>query len=54
MRIDWNAQHIVLTGATGGLGQALAEQLSALGARLTLIGRNEQALRKANDCLLHL
>ncbi|HAE90851.1 MAG TPA: short chain dehydrogenase [Idiomarina baltica] len=45
MRIDWNAQHIVLTGATGGLGQALAEQLSALGARLTLIGRNEQALK---------
>ncbi|OIN01908.1 short chain dehydrogenase [Idiomarina sp. MD25a] len=44
MRVDWNAQHIVLTGATGGLGRELASQLTELGARLTLVGRNEAAL----------
>lgn len=44
MRLDWNSQHIVLTGATGGLGRELASQLTDLGVRLTLVGRNETEL----------
>jgi short-subunit dehydrogenase len=35
---------IVLTGATGGLGQALAESLAAAGACLLLTGRNRERL----------
>lgn len=38
--IDWRNQHILLTGATGGLGQELARQLTDKGAKVTLIGRN--------------
>lgn len=35
---------ILLTGATGGLGQALAVQLAAAGSRLLLVGRDEEKL----------
>lgn len=35
---------VVLTGASGGIGRAIAEQLSAAGARLVLVGRNRQKL----------
>ena len=34
----------ILTGASGGIGQALAHQLSAAGARLLLVGRQAQRL----------
>ncbi|MBL4574497.1 MAG: SDR family oxidoreductase [Opitutaceae bacterium] len=42
---------VVLTGASGGLGQAIAKQLAANGARLILIGRNESALDHLLDGL---
>lgn len=37
-------KHIVLTGATGGIGQAAAAQLAATGAQLHLVGRNADKL----------
>jgi short-subunit dehydrogenase len=36
----------VLTGATGGIGQAIAKALYAKGWKLLLVGRNAQALEK--------
>lgn len=38
-----NESRILLTGATGGLGQALARQLAAAGATLLLAGRDTAA-----------
>ena len=38
---------ILLTGASGGIGRALAARLGAAGARVTLFGRREGALRAA-------
>jgi NAD(P)-dependent dehydrogenase (short-subunit alcohol dehydrogenase family) len=37
-----NQQTILITGATSGLGRALAEELAALGATLLLHGRSEE------------
>jgi len=37
---------VLLTGATGGLGQAIARRLSAAGARLVLSGRRGDLLEE--------
>ncbi len=37
-------QLVVLTGASGGIGRAIAEKLDSQGARLILVGRNELKL----------
>lgn len=34
----------LLTGATGGIGRAIAQRLASAGARLTLVGRNREKL----------
>jgi len=39
-------KRILLSGATGGIGWAIAEQLAAAGAHLLLLGRNEDKLRQ--------
>jgi len=44
--VQLNRARIVLTGATGGLGEALAAELSAAGAALLLTGRNAEQLAK--------
>jgi NADP-dependent 3-hydroxy acid dehydrogenase YdfG len=41
----------VVTGATGGIGRAVARQLSAGGAHLILLGRSEARLRVVQDQL---
>jgi len=37
-------EHLLITGATGGIGSALAKTAAALGATVTLTGRNEEKL----------
>ena len=44
-------QRIVVTGATSGIGLAIAEAASAAGARLMLVARNETALREIQQRL---
>ncbi|HET6564760.1 MAG TPA: SDR family oxidoreductase [Xanthomonadales bacterium] len=39
-------KQVLLTGATGGIGWAIAEKLAEAGARLLLLGRNEEKLRQ--------
>jgi short-subunit dehydrogenase len=43
--MDFSSQTLVLTGATGGIGQAIAQALAAKGARLLLVARHEDDLR---------
>jgi NAD(P)-dependent dehydrogenase (short-subunit alcohol dehydrogenase family) len=42
-------RHAVITGACGGLGQALAHELLASGARLTLVGLDRTVLQRLAD-----
>jgi NADP-dependent 3-hydroxy acid dehydrogenase YdfG len=42
-------QIVVVTGASSGVGRAIADAFAAQGARLGLIARNEEALRAAAD-----
>jgi NAD(P)-dependent dehydrogenase (short-subunit alcohol dehydrogenase family) len=43
--------HILVTGASSGLGRASAEQFAALGARVTLMGRDEKRLEEVQSSL---
>lgn len=40
-----NEMHVLLTGASGGIGKATAIALADAGARIIAVGRNETALR---------
>jgi len=42
--VELKGSSILLTGASGGIGQATAEQLARAGARLTLFARREEPL----------
>ena len=42
--MDFSGRSVLLTGATGGIGQAVARRLHASGARLTLTGRRTEVL----------
>jgi len=54
---DLNGMNALVTGATGGLGGAIAKSLRAQGARLALSGTRQQALEEmaaelGGDCLI--
>jgi len=42
-----HGKHILITGATGGIGLAAAQALAALGANVAIVGRNETRTRVA-------
>jgi NAD(P)-dependent dehydrogenase (short-subunit alcohol dehydrogenase family) len=46
---DFAGKSVVITGGSRGLGLVLARQLAAQGARITLVARDENELRRAAD-----
>lgn len=51
MEVSFTNKVVLVTGASAGIGEATAILFAKLGARLSLVGRNEQNLRKvANQC----
>ena len=49
MTRNLNDQHALVTGAGQGIGEAIARQLLASGARVTVLGRRAQPLQKLVD-----
>ena len=45
----WADQVVLVTGASGGLGTALAQEFAAGGARVVLTARNLDKLQQAAD-----
>lgn len=43
---ELSGRRVVITGATGGIGEALARRLAAAGAELALLGRRREALEE--------
>jgi short-subunit dehydrogenase len=41
-----SGKHVVITGASSGIGEALARELAKAGAKLTLVSRREDLLQK--------
>lgn len=46
-------KHVVITGGGRGIGAAIADEMNRLGARITLMGRTESALRSRAEQLDH-
>jgi short-subunit dehydrogenase len=51
MTRDLHGRRILITGASSGIGRALAEQLAPLGAKLVLAARSEEKLKTLADSL---
>ena len=43
---------VLVTGPTSGLGRQVTDELAALGARIVLVGRNEERLNAVRDALV--
>src|ERR1700684_1004895 len=51
MTRDLQGRRILITGASSGIGKALAQQLAPLGAKLVLAARSEDKLKALADSL---
>ena len=47
--MDFKGQHVVITGASSGIGRATAKRIAACQGTVTLIARNESLLAEAVD-----
>ena len=53
MTIQWQNQVVLITGASGGIGNAMAKALDEKGAHLILAGRNDIKLKQLQRELVH-
>ncbi|MGI8892794.1 MAG: SDR family oxidoreductase [Bacteroidia bacterium] len=49
MNLDLNDKHAIVCGSTQGIGKAIAMELASLGARITLVARDEKKLEEVKS-----
>ncbi len=49
MNLDLNNKRAIVCGSTQGIGKAVALELAAMGCNVTLVARNEEALKKVKS-----
>lgn len=49
--MDLTGKHIIITGASRGIGKESARHIEKLGAKVTLISRNEEKLRSVTELM---
>lgn len=54
LRNEVKGKHIVVTGATDGIGECLAGRLAEAGAQVTIVGRNQEKITKVKKNILDL
>jgi NAD(P)-dependent dehydrogenase (short-subunit alcohol dehydrogenase family) len=52
LRNEVKGKHIVVTGATDGIGECLAGRLAEAGAHVTIVGRNQEKITKVKKDIL--
>lgn len=51
MRVDWQTKVVLITGASSGIGRALAVELGKRGGRVALLARREEELLKTAEAV---
>ena len=46
MKITFDGQHVMITGASGGLGRTITKTMYEAGAQITAVGRDLEKLRQ--------
>ena len=52
-KFDFKNKTVIITGASSGIGEALAYELSKLKASVVLAARNEEKLNQVKEKIIH-
>ncbi|PIO82682.1 hypothetical protein BSQ39_03395 [Loigolactobacillus backii] len=54
MKNNFQARHVLITGASRGFGKELAYAFAEKGARVDIVGRDSKQLQRVSQCIRHL